>query len=156
MKYNNLDARHIICACILGSERTVRDEDYEDDDEHMAGKKLLDYMRDAKIFNRALFITRHYDGKHIGPQCFDGILQAAKSAVNYKPYNRISNQYQFLWTKVNGRRGVKSRRGPHRSKRGGFSGTPFKHIDDVSDNKFCTETSEASSADEEVVLHARQ
>ena len=102
VRFNNFHARHIICACFLPM---VGDDiccDYEEDDEHGAGNQLLEYMVNSDQENRAIFVVREYDGKHIGPQRFDCILDAAKSAVNSKPFNRITQNYQFSWGKGRG------------------------------------------------------
>ena len=97
--YQNLNVHHVICAFRLPGPVLPELQDYEDDDEHGAGKTLLDYMIKADIENRALFIVRNYDGTHIGVKCFDCIIDAAKWAVNYKPLNSIMNKYQFSWQK---------------------------------------------------------
>ena len=99
VKFHNMDARHIICACLLGSERTVQEEEYEDDNEHGAGRRLLAYMKEAELFNRVICVTRHYDGTHIGPKRFDCILEAARHAVNQKPYNRLPKSSNSLGVK---------------------------------------------------------
>ena len=93
VRFHNMSARHIISACLIGNERTVLQEEYKDDNEHGTGKKLLAYMKEAKLNNCAIFVVRKYDGKHIGPQRFDHILEAAKIAVNSKLYNRVSNKF---------------------------------------------------------------
>ena len=94
-------------------------------------------MLETKLENRAIFITRHYDGEHIGPQRFDCIIDAAKKAVNFKLYNRISNQYQFSWRSGRGR--------------GGHTGNRLQHIDDVDADVdgSCND----SESDNEVILH---
>ena len=99
----------------------MENEDYFDDDEHEGGKVLLDYMIDAKLTNRAIFITRFYDGAHIGQQRFKHIVAAAKSLVNQKLYNRITGEFQFSWGK---------RWGSQRGARGGVnsSGQRIPHI----------------------------
>ena len=37
VKFHNMNSRHIMCACLLGSERAVTEEEYEDDNEHGRG-----------------------------------------------------------------------------------------------------------------------
>ena len=95
-----MDARHIICACILPGDRIVEQQDYQDDEEHGAGWRLLEYMLKVEAKNRAVFVTRHYDGAHIGSIRFKCIVNAAKSAINQKPYNSKSDNFQFSWPKM--------------------------------------------------------
>ena len=90
VRFNNMDARHISCACILPGNNPAISSDYQDDDEHGAGMHLLQYMEEAKLENCTLFFARYYDGVHIGRQRFECMINAAKKAVNFKPYNRIS------------------------------------------------------------------
>eukprot|EP00105_Crassostrea_gigas_P007770 XP_011422110.1 PREDICTED: protein IMPACT homolog [Crassostrea gigas] len=44
-------------------------ENYHDDGEHGAGRRLLKYMRENQIMDVAIVVTR-WMGEHIGPQCF--------------------------------------------------------------------------------------
>ena len=53
------DARHIICAYWLpGNNYTVL-QDYVNDEEFKAGKKLLNLLKAAEIYNRAVFVVRY-------------------------------------------------------------------------------------------------
>ena len=134
VRYHNMSARHIICTCILPGSQVVEQQDYEDDDEHSAGWKLLQYLLSIKAKSRAVFVAQDYQGQYIGPICFDCIIKAAKSAINQKPYNAKEGEFQFSWkaTKLT---------------RGGFAGHPLKHVDQVSDSEFesCGDTSEVES-----------
>ena len=107
VKYNNMSARHIVCACVIPGENIIEQQEYEDDDEHGAGQKLLDFLVDIDAKNRAVYVTRHYDGTHIGPVRFDCIVRAAKSAINQKPYNQKCDSFQFSWPRLSiGQRGA--------------------------------------------------
>ena len=93
-------------------------------------------MKESKLHNTALFVAREYDGKHIGPQRFDSIIDAAKKAVNRKPYNAVTEDYQFSWPKYE--RGKHSARG-----KGSRSGTTkLKHVDDMEPDEFSTASDE--------------
>ena len=74
-------------------------QEFYDDDEHGAGEKLLNWMIKANIDNRAVYVTRHYDGQHIGPQRFEYIVEAAKKALTNKPFNSLMKSFQFPWNK---------------------------------------------------------
>ena len=67
VRYKNLNARHIIWACVLPGTDVVSCFNFNDDGEHEAGTTLLDYMVKTEQKSRAIFIVREYDGKHIGP-----------------------------------------------------------------------------------------
>ena len=97
VRYHNMDARHIIAACKIPGDSVINSVDYNDNEEHSAGQKLFDFMESANLENRAIFVTRHYDGRHVGPQRFDYIINAAKSAVNQNPFNDIAGKFQFSW-----------------------------------------------------------
>jgi putative IMPACT (imprinted ancient) family translation regulator len=45
-------------------------ENYHDDDEHGAGRRLLRYMQENAIINAAIVVTRWMGDGHIGPQRF--------------------------------------------------------------------------------------
>ena len=123
VQFANMGARHIICAFRLPGSNFIENQDYFDDDEHEGGKTLLDYMVYAKLVNRAIFVTRHYDGTHIGPQHFENIVKAAKLAVNQKPFNRVTGEFQFSWSQS------------RKSARGGImpSGQRIPNMDDMGD-----------------------
>ena len=50
-------------------ERGKVTENYHDDGEHGAGRRLFKFMRDNQIINAAFIVTR-WMGEHIGPQRF--------------------------------------------------------------------------------------
>ena len=54
---------------------------YEDDDEHGAGWSIYQLLGEGNIFNRAMFVVRHYGNKHIGPIRFQLITAAAKTSL---------------------------------------------------------------------------
>lgn len=45
-------------------------ENYHDDDEHGAGRRLLRYMQENEIHNSAIVVTRWMGAGHIGPERF--------------------------------------------------------------------------------------
>ena len=97
VRYMNMGARHIICACIVPGSNVIESVDYCDSDEHGAGHRLLEYMESAELTNRVIFVARHYDGQHIRPKRFELIINATKSAVNQKPLNELTGKFQFSW-----------------------------------------------------------
>ena len=123
VKFYNLEARHIVVACRVASTETTLGFDFEDDDEHGAGQALLTYMESAEIENRALYVVRNYDGEHIGPARFDCIIDAAKSAINQRPFNSIMQKFQFSWPR--------NRRG--RGGRGGYNNSRLRTASEASE-----------------------
>ena len=103
--YNKLriihgSARHIVCAFRIPHPVEAQYQDYTDDDEYYAGKKLLEMLRDAEIFFRVVYVVRYYGGKNLGGDRFKGYLEAAQSAINMAPYNNISKQTQTPYPAV--------------------------------------------------------
>ena len=92
-------------------------------------------------------MDRHYDGQHVGPSRFDIIVDAMKSAVNYKPFNRVSNEFQFGWkTQTRGRGG-----------RGWFTprGTEIPHVDELDTDGTVSQESEIED-DSEVLFKTQK
>ena len=97
LREKHSDARHIICAYRLPGRNFAILQDFVDDDEHKAGKTLLDLLKKADIFNRAVFVVRYYGGAHLGPARFEAILEAARTAILKDPYNYVSKCNQTPW-----------------------------------------------------------
>ena len=75
----NADAHHVVCAFKILHESYHIYQDFQDDDEHGGGRVLLQALKASKIYNRVVFVTRHYNGDHIGDQRFEAIIAAAKA-----------------------------------------------------------------------------
>lgn len=75
------DATHIICAFKLPGTEVTRTQGFLDDGEHGAGRTLLNILNKHKIVNKAIFVTRHYGGKHIGATRFQLIEKVALAAL---------------------------------------------------------------------------
>ena len=90
-------ARHIICAFRIPHVNFHHYQDFIDDDEHEAGSRLLKFLQECNIMNRVVFVVRKYDGTHIGNQRFQGIIGAAKAAIQRAPFNSITGEHQCPW-----------------------------------------------------------
>ena len=99
VRYNNMNARHVMAAVKLAGVDNILNCDYADDNEHAGGRTIMDYMDETEIEGRAIYVARYYDGKHIGSKRFECIVDAAKSAMNQKPYNEVTGRFQFSWSK---------------------------------------------------------
>lgn len=82
MKLFHPMATHIICAFKLPGIDVSSNQGFVDDGEHGAGRTLLNVLLKAKANNKALFVTRQYGGKHIGPVRFKMIENTAQSALD--------------------------------------------------------------------------
>lgn len=69
-------ADHIVAAFAVEDQ-----EGYQDNGEFGAGYRVLNVIRDAKLFNVAVFVIREYDGQHLGPQRFDIIRDLSQKAL---------------------------------------------------------------------------
>lgn len=76
------NATHISCAYKLPGVDITTAQGSIDDGEHGAGRVLLNTLFKAKVSNKAIFVTRHYGGQHIGALRFQLIDKAAQSALN--------------------------------------------------------------------------
>ena len=92
-------ARHIVMAMRFPGRNWHILQDYQDDDEHGAGRQLLSMLQKAEIFNRAVFVVRYYGGKHLGPSRFNAFVEAAQSAITHDPYNHFNKENQTPWPK---------------------------------------------------------
>ena len=142
VKFHNMDARHIVSACKISNTEYTLGTEYHDDDEHGSGKLLLDYLYEVELDNRAVFVARKYDGKHIGKARHEYLICAAKSAVNQKPFNRKTQQYQFSWSNTRGQGG-------------GHSGGGKSKMCTASEAE-STLSEDSSQSDSKVVIQAKQ
>ena len=76
------EANHVTMAYRLAGLNKAYDEDYVDDREYNAGRKLLSSLIDKQSVSTVVFIVRYYGGKHIGKKRFEihqRLLQKALS-----------------------------------------------------------------------------
>ena len=94
---DHTNARHVVGACRLTGENWHTLQDYDDNDEHGAGALLLHMLSTCKIYQRAVFVARVYDGSHIGNKRWDAFQKAAESAILAAPFNKELGLHQFPW-----------------------------------------------------------
>ena len=92
------DCRHIICAFHLPGRNFHNLQDFCDDDEHGAGAFLLRKLEDSEIMNRVVFVTRNYNGDHIGDKRFSAMFDAVKSTLEAAPPNEVTGVQDYLWS----------------------------------------------------------
>ena len=95
LREEHSDSMHIMCGYRLPGKNTPFLQDSVDDNE--GGAHILRMLKQANIYNRAVFVKRHYGGTHLGPTRFQAIVEAAQSAVVHDPYNHISKCNQTPW-----------------------------------------------------------
>ena len=99
MKLNYPTARHIVCAYSVPGNETYYTQDFCDDGEPGAGRRLLDILVQSNIDCRAVFVARYYGGIKMGLDRFECYEQAAQAALMKGPYNHILGIKQILRTK---------------------------------------------------------
>ena len=87
-------ARHVVCAFRIPGKEEHFLQDYVDDDEFGAGRKILDILREAEIFYRVVLVVRYYGGQKLGKDRFTAYKEATESAINHFPHNSILNLAQ--------------------------------------------------------------
>jgi hypothetical protein len=74
-------ATHNVYAYRIGSGPNMI-EHYEDDGEWGAGAKLLTLLRQQKVENKLIVVTRWSGGKHLGKKRFDMLIKVARETIN--------------------------------------------------------------------------
>ena len=64
---------------IQAKDRVI--EHYDDDNEHGAGSRIMEYLRQNNITNTLVCVSRWHGGKHLGPARFQIIMDNVKSAL---------------------------------------------------------------------------
>lgn len=77
VKQLNPQADHVIMAFTVGG-----DSGAQDDGEHRAARKILKKLTDQDERNVAVFVTRVYGGRPMGPARFEYILKTAQKALD--------------------------------------------------------------------------
>ena len=85
IKLEHASATHIMCGYRLFGIRHHILQDYSDDKEIGGGRQILNDMKEAKVFNLAIFIVRYKTGCNIGKIHFQIISELTKSAITLFP-----------------------------------------------------------------------
>ena len=123
IKVDNASATHIVCAYMIFGIKHHIYQDYADDREIGAGRKILSELKSSKAFNIAVFVLRLKSEGNIGPVCFQIFADLAKQAMQLIPGathfgKDFQHQDRILKDGLN-RAGVRPRRGTNHSARGG-------------------------------------
>lgn len=82
VKLLNPEATHIMCAFKLPGVDFTKLQGSIDDGEHAGGRTLLNLLLKDQQINCALFVVRHYGGKHLGQLRFSLIEKTANDALS--------------------------------------------------------------------------
>ena len=91
------DARHVICAFRLPHRNFHTHQDFIEDGEYGGGSYLLQLLSDSDVMNRAIYVVRIYNGKHLGSKRFEAMKNAAMAAVAAAPKNSITDNFDLIW-----------------------------------------------------------
>lgn len=76
------EVTHVMCAYRLPGVDFTKIQGGIDDGEYGGSRTLLNLLNKAMEVNKAVFVVRYYGGKHLGPQRFTCIENAANSALH--------------------------------------------------------------------------
>ena len=96
LKIVHAGARHIVCAYSIPGQEKHYCNDYCDDGEHGAGKRLLSLLMENGITSRVVFVVRYCHGQKIGVTRHKCFAQAAMNAVNTNKYNHFTKTTQEM------------------------------------------------------------
>ena len=85
LKYQFMDADHVICAYRIMDTDLVHNMDCVDGGELGTGRRLLQMLVDQCYENIAVYIVRFHNGPNLGPQHFNIITDTAKAAIDGMP-----------------------------------------------------------------------
>ena len=94
VKLQHPSARHIVCAYRLPGYPLHQYNDYQDDEEHGAGAKILQLLANNNITNRAVYVARYCSKHKIGNKRYEQYVDAVKSVINATAENTLIKQVQ--------------------------------------------------------------
>ena len=95
IRLNHAEARHIVCAWSIPGLPQYEANDYCDDDDHGAGKPVLELMEQNQITNRAIFIVRNV-GSKLNADRVPAYIETAKHVIATFPENTMTKQKQYI------------------------------------------------------------
>ena len=96
MKLQFPQATHIVGSFSVPGQETYYCQDYCDDGDYGAGRRILDLMKKNNITSRAIFVVRFTDGTKLGGKRFPSYLDAAIDAINTSPENYLTKTSQRI------------------------------------------------------------
>ena len=94
IKNEHISATHIVCGYRLFNRNIHTYQDYSDDGETFAGKAVLSTIREANVWNVAVFVVRYHEGPNLGnlrPKIYLLLLTESRYSVcRHLPTHRFS------------------------------------------------------------------
>ena len=97
VKLQHPSARHIVCAFRVPGFPIHEHQDYQDDEEHGCGAKILKIMEKNSITHCAVFVARYCDRK-MGESRYKFYIDAVRNAfekTDANPYNSIKQRVEI-------------------------------------------------------------
>ena len=89
VKLQHPSARHIVCAYRIPGYPVHEYNDYQDDEEHGCGSKLIQVMEKNNLTHCAIFIARYCSTKKIGEDRFKVLLDL-QTTLRRKSHHQIN------------------------------------------------------------------
>ena len=115
IRLDNARARHVVCAYSIPGDPAFLNNDSCDDDDHGAGKSILEAMQQSGISQKAIFVVRYCSKIKLGSERFECYVQAAKSVLEDHPYNKMAKINQKI---VEKKRDLQGKRKQHQETEG--------------------------------------
>ena len=77
----HITASSIMCGYRIFGTKHYELQDYSDDSEHGGGRRVLEALRSAGVWNMAVFVVRYHDGPNLGNLRFETILNIANDTI---------------------------------------------------------------------------
>ena len=85
LKEEHLSASHIMCGYRIFGTRHYNLQDFSNDGEHSGGRVILEQIRNAKVWNLAVFIVRYHEGPNLGRRRLEIIEELTKDVIQSFP-----------------------------------------------------------------------
>ena len=81
----HISASHVICGYRIFGSSFHTLQDYVDAKEHGGGRKILEVIKNARIWNVVVVVVRYHNGPNLGPRCFEIIGELVQQAIASYP-----------------------------------------------------------------------
>ena len=85
----NAKAKHVVCAFSLPGAEKYYNQDFVDDEEHGAGRTLLDALVKSDIQNKAVYVVRYCGKEKLGQERLPSYVQSITKLFEKFPRNEI-------------------------------------------------------------------
>ena len=85
LRRDHLNATHVMCGYRLFHALAPLYQDYSNDGEEGGGRRILDALKSAGVFNMCVFVVRYHEGPNIGVKRFEIITELSKDVISSFP-----------------------------------------------------------------------